>query len=317
MLHKPHIRVVKPATPINTETHPSYSRSRRYTRDDALSACVDYFANHARKSRQETNEVESLEMDSSYFCDDTDYTFNRELAIQEGISDYWQGAMRSSTAECPQCYRLITEPWWSTLLVPEAVISRTPLCSSLCLVTFCTYQQWNTGIVEMALDYPESPEMRNPIRLDISQPHLKSRLNQLIPTSIEEHPAIEAPEQRPLQDQLRPQATKQKAVVDKLNAETTSSPKRQENRTTEIVIQVWTSPQPTIALPGDRYFIQHTTKRRRGEGTLTPQAEDKDAEAKSGPSRIKASRVTDTTEKGTADYDQPVQQLLRVRPATR
>jgi len=44
-----------------------------------------------------------------------DYAYNRELAIQEGASDYWRDLIQTSTAKCLECGRLMTEPWWTTL----------------------------------------------------------------------------------------------------------------------------------------------------------------------------------------------------------
>ena len=44
-----------------------------------------------------------------------DYAYNRELAIQEGASDYWKDLIQISTAKCLGCGRLMTEHWWTTL----------------------------------------------------------------------------------------------------------------------------------------------------------------------------------------------------------
>ena len=169
-----------------------------------------------------------------------------------------------STAKCLNCCRLITEPWWTTLLVPEAVLSRRPLCSSFCLVEYCRSRKWNTGILEMSLDYPGFPEMRYPkmrrgtIRLDITQDHLRAQVDKL-------H-----------KDQLRPQ-------LNKLHALATRS-----NQITPTVLSEWGFQPWTETVSPER--AGRAAKRPHEGVTLT-----RNTKPKSAPSRIRASPVTEAT----------------------
>ena len=112
-----------------------------------------------------------------------DYAYNSELGMQPATG--WS-ATQAPTAKCASCGRLITEPWWTTLLVPEAVLTRRPLCSSLCLLEYCSTQKWNTGILDIALEHSgESGKViqgyrkmrRSTISLDVSQEQLRAQLD--------------------------------------------------------------------------------------------------------------------------------------------
>jgi len=222
-----------------------------------------------------------------------DYAYNRELAIQEGVSDYWRDAVQTSTAKCLNCGRLIAEPWWTTLLVPEAVLCRRPLCSSFCLLEYCSTQKWNDGILEMSVDYPGVSgngilgywKMRRcTIRLDITQAQLRAQLNQ-----------FQSKNKTPLPDQLRLQ-------LDKLHSLATRAPEQQGNTATETVFEAWAPPQ--YSRTEDRYFRTETvlsepagrTAKRPHEGvTRMRNTKAKDTETKSAPSRIRAIPVTEAT----------------------
>lgn len=172
-----------------------------------------------------------------------------------------------STAKCLNCCRLITEPWWTTLLVPEAVLSRRPLCSSFCLLAYCSTQKWNAGILEMYLDYPGVlgngilgywKMRRDTIRLDITQDHLRAQVDKL-------H-----------KDQLRPQ-------LNKLHALATRS-----NQITPTVLSEWGFQPWTETVSPER--AGRAAKRPHEGVTLT-----RNTKPKSAPSRIRASPVTEAT----------------------
>ena len=189
-----------------------------------------------------------------------DYAYNRELAIREGASDYWRDAIQTPTATCLNCGRLITEPWWTTLLVPEAVLSRRPLCSSVCLLEYCSNQKWNAGTLEMPLDYPgvfgKLKLRRDTIRLDIPQDQLRAQLDKL-------H-----------KDQLRPQ-------LEKLHALAT-------RQVTPTLLSEWGFQPWTETVSPER--AGRAAKRPHEGVTLT-----RNTKPKSAPSRIRASPVTEAT----------------------
>ena len=65
-----------------------------------------------------------------------------------------QNTMRKVEAEYRTCWRCghpITQVWWTTLLVPEAVLSRRPTCSSFCLLEYCS-TIGNNWLLEVSLD---------------------------------------------------------------------------------------------------------------------------------------------------------------------
>ena len=65
-----------------------------------------------------------------------------------------QKTMRKVEAEYRTCWRCghpITQVWWTTLLVPEAVLSRRPTCSSFCLLEYCS-TIGNNWLLEVSLD---------------------------------------------------------------------------------------------------------------------------------------------------------------------
>ena len=189
-----------------------------------------------------------------------DYAYNRELAIREGASDYWRDAMQTSKAKCLNCGRLITEPWWTTLLVPEAVLSRRPLCSSVCLLEYCSNQKWNAGTLEMSLDYPgvfgKLKMRRDTIRLDIPQDQLRAQLDKL-------H-----------KEQLRPQ-------LEKLHALAT-------RQVTPTLLSEWGFQPWTETVSPER--AGRAAKRPPEGVTLT-----RNTKPKSAASRIRASSVTEAT----------------------
>ena len=39
---------------------------------------------------------------------------------------------------CWQCGHPSTQVWWTTLLVPETLMSQRPMCSSACLLEYCS-----------------------------------------------------------------------------------------------------------------------------------------------------------------------------------
>ena len=194
-----------------------------------------------------------------------DYAYNRELAIREGASDYWRDAIQTPTATCLNCGRLITEPWWTTLLVPEAVLSRRPLCSSVCLLEYCSNQKWNAGTLEMPLDYPGVfgngilgywKMRRDTIRLDIPQDQLRAQLDKL-------H-----------KEQLRPQ-------LEKLHALAT-------RQVTPTLLSEWGFQPWTETVSPER--AGRAAKRPPEGVTLT-----RNTKPKSAASRIRASSVTEAT----------------------
>lgn len=65
-----------------------------------------------------------------------------------------QNTMRKAEAEYRTCWRCghpITQVWWTTLLVSEAVLSRRPTCSSFCLLEYCS-TIGNNWLLEVSLD---------------------------------------------------------------------------------------------------------------------------------------------------------------------
>ena len=65
-----------------------------------------------------------------------------------------QKTMRKVEAEYRTCWRCghpITQVWWTTLLVPEAVLSRRPTCSRFCLLEYCSTIE-NNWLLEVSLD---------------------------------------------------------------------------------------------------------------------------------------------------------------------
>ena len=65
-----------------------------------------------------------------------------------------QNTMRKVEAEYRTCWRCghpITQVWWTTLLVPEAVLSRRPTCSRFCLLEYCSTIE-NNWLLEVSLD---------------------------------------------------------------------------------------------------------------------------------------------------------------------
>ena len=68
-----------------------------------------------------------------------------------------QNTMRKAEAEYRTCWRCghpITQVWWTTLLVSEAVLSRRPTCSSFCLLEYCS-TIGNNWLLEVSLDKDE------------------------------------------------------------------------------------------------------------------------------------------------------------------
>ena len=62
--------------------------------------------------------------------------------------------MRKVEAEYRTCWRCghpITQVWWTTLLVPEAVLFRRHTCSSFCLLEYCSTIE-NNWLLEVSLD---------------------------------------------------------------------------------------------------------------------------------------------------------------------
>ena len=65
-----------------------------------------------------------------------------------------QKTVRKVEAEYRTCWRCghpITRVWWTTLLVPEAVLSRRPTCSRFCLLEYCSTIE-NNWLLEVSLD---------------------------------------------------------------------------------------------------------------------------------------------------------------------